>query len=565
MRKYLHYLLPLAILFTSCIKELEFPENVAELDRNIWLPIVDSKVGIADIKRSDDSLLMFEEDPVEKFYTIKIGTSKFDFPSAESFIKLAPQGINITTLPGITITNAEPTTVVGMEIDIDLAQSDTSALAGAQIRKIDLKGGTLQWAMRSTLFSNNVNVTLTFTGIINNSTGRPLTLFYTLSGNAEQQNQQNLNNFTLSLAGTNKLNVLVGINVIGNTSPANVAQLLTTRVTLSNLSWKRIDGKLGNVNVPILDGSFLVRKSVPVRPFVAVVSAFNSADDVVLSLSGARMRVKFENSFGFASQASYLQLSSNTRNGLVKNVTAAPFVLNKPSDPAVSMANFPAITTNELDQPTVAQLMQIGPKEVNYGLRLIVNSAQTTPNDFILDNSRITAETNLDLPLNGYMDGLRIESEVNYSGSSSSSSEPGSDNPVTAELGRSIFKLSYENAIPFRINLQVFFVDARGVIFDQLFTSLPNTTVSSFNISASGVNANGFSQTPARGFITTEFNEARMKKIREEAETIKFVCTFNTAGAPNRLVKITAADKLRLQFSVFAGAKVKFNLNDNND
>lgn len=550
-------ILLLAYSFTGCIKDIEGPQKIADLERAIGIPVVYSKVTMADIVSPSDSILNIEIDPVEGNYVMNISGVKHDFQKAGELIKFGRNGISISTIPGVPIIDAAgtvetPTTTFG----VDFAQGD-STLAKTRVRNVIFKDGTLSMNLQSTM-SKTVDVEVEFPNIINTLNNTTLKLNYVLLQNTSSLQSKSLKDHRIDLNGTFDVQMKLKISVRnGGTQPIQQGNLLINSFNLNNLDWQRINGQVQDLRLSLVNSQTFELSDILIKPFSNTENEAQT-DSFIVYFEKPQLDITFFNSFGFPARILLEPLLSVDKD---KNVLSnqsgqlGAFPLNKAKEPINNVLTQES-STGTIPASILRDLLRNGPKYIQFGAVLSIPSSLTDYNtDFIMADSRISTESNLKLPLFGYLNNFKINSEIDYplpTDVNDVSNTTSGDN-FSAELTRAVFKFENSNLIPVEIATKVSFLDTNGVAIEGVSVA--------FNIAPAKVTASGnvdFNN-PVVTKTTVELTTEQYSEINKRCKKVRIEGKFLTTNANNEEnVKFYPTNSLTFQMSIFAGAKIKF-------
>jgi len=542
------------ITLSGCIKPLDTPEKIATLDRAIGLPLIFSTITFADIQTPAVSAFKISIDPVEKNYVMKIGPLNYSFPEAGTLIKLAKDGINQNNIFTLPIANGPLAIITATgSIPLDLAQGD-SLISNTAIEKILFADGSLGMNITSTLFSN-VNVTLTFPTVVNKLANQPLRFTYQLSRNVLSTKTQNLGGYFLRLQGQQNLKFDISISIPNPQNPPSETGSLTINYFgLNNLKWARIDGKISNLAFPLSDQTVQINNLL-IRPFSSANNANLPVDDIVVYFENPTMNIKFANTFGLNAQIILKPLISLDKDSVLlsnktEEMSKSPFPILKPSDPDLSTVNFPSTTTSTIPKEVLKDLLNKGPKFISYGILLSISGANTSANDFILAKSKIETETEIILPLYGYLKNFKIQSDIDAPDLSALTASTSGEN-YSISASKAVFMFEFQNKIPLDILTKITLLDINKNTIAGINQSL---TVGGGNIDGTG---NVISAKASTTRIVLD--QQQLDIVKNNCKFIRIDGDFLTVGAKNTIpksVKFYPTNNLEVKMSFLGQVKI---------
>lgn len=546
----------IVVLFNSCIKQLESPTKVVTKGSEIPLPLVNSDISFLDIKKPTDSLLSIEVNEDSGYYEMVLGPIDFDFPELGTIINLAKNGISQSNVLSFPIANG-PTNLplLSGSIPLDLAQGD-KLISKSSLRQITFEGGELGLNLTSTL-TNTVNVSVTLLGVINIASNLPVVFTYNLTKDVQQSRNVDLNGHKLVLNGTTALGLSLKVSVNNAIAvPNTFGNLRVDFFGLNNLKWKRIDGKIADVALP-LGNDQIELNSVGLTPFN---SSDNTTGTGIVFFKNPSMKVNFENSFGIPAKLYIVPFISLDKDSIVlANRTSSPdnlpFTLVKPSDPNVSSIGFPSTSTGVISPNILRDLLNKGPKFLSFGLVLSISGAQTNfDSDFILSKSQIKTKTKITLPLNGYLKDFKINTTIKAPDFGLFNSSVSGDN-YSLTLNKSVVHFDFDNKFPLEILLKIDFLDADSIAIPGI-----GSTVS---VLGAVLDANGGVVSSKLAKNNIKLSKQQFEDLKNQCKTIRISGEFNTAGAKDataKSVKFYPTNSLNIKMSIYMNADAEYDL-----
>jgi hypothetical protein len=264
-------------------------------------------------------------------------------------------------------------------------------------------------------------------------------------------------------------------------------------------------------------------------------STFNFADTIdfsffssilggTLDLRNPSVKMTIDNSIGVDGELRVTQMDAvNNRTNqtipltgqLMNTVTE----VRGPRLPNVGQTVSTPIILNQSNS-NIRQFISSLPDEIRFNMDVLVNKNGNPAlrNNFATDLSAISAYLDIEVPFDGLTDHLWLQDTMDINVSDASL-------PKGIEDGK--LKLVGSNQFPFEAEVQVFFVDAQGSIFDSLFTGPPQI------LPAGQVNpSTGYVDVPGTGQLVAQWDQARFTVLKQRgARAIaKFVLSTKPTG-----------------------------------
>lgn len=541
------------VIFSSCMKEAEFPQGVTKTPLDLGLPLINSTLEFKDIQVSTDSSLRLEID-TDGSYVLKIGPVKYSFVEAREFIKFGDQGINlfnVATIPISNIVSRPPSTTLGVPIPLF---SNTNTLLGtSKLNQIFFNQGDIEVELESRI-NTPVDILLEFENILDSVTNQPIRFDFALNSFGTSAIKKTLKSQKFKLDGINALQLKPTIS-FSRTSPIESGDIEIKKISIGNLNWSRLEAKLGTIALPIVQDT--INALVLIKPFSNSSTSAN-VEDVIVYFQNPKMNIKFYNSFGLAASLYIDPFRAISKDGITsKNYLLDQINITKPSDPIAGVSsNFPSLSNYNVSQIVLRDVLKTGPKYLAYGLKMLVDGNATSDADFILPNSRIGTEASVELPLYGYLNNLVITSEIENPMADQDVGLDGTTSGVNYTDSEAEMRFYYENSMPIDVKAQVYFVDDYDRNIDSLFTS--NSLLKGGQLDNSGKVVK-----PTIGPISKiRFNNTRAKNIQKNCTLVRIKTRFLTTGADaQRSIKLYPNNKINIRLSAF----IKTNLSYNNE
>ncbi|MDX2189077.1 MAG: hypothetical protein SFY32_04370 [Bacteroidota bacterium] len=596
------------LLFTifSCRKEQDLPtaNNLVFKDYAVGVPLVESSLSIEDMvqKASSDTsefYMVYDKSCCYQF----VYTDSYTFANAEEYITL-PENINFgNTLKSFPLTipgGASPSALIPpVSYTITIA-GVTSGLNKAKIQNILFKSGLLNLALTKKDITGGVSLSadIIFDNILkksgNTDTKLTLTVSNLIDGIAKTADNTplDLKDYYWKIGGSTvpTLNITIALkNITTSNNAGGATNLSITSLNLQNPKWKRIDGRLGTVTIPVkkFNSEFLDINKIFLSVFNGNAITTTDTSTIRFNFKEPSVDLDFTSSFGVPITLidSIYSVNKKGETNFVDVTTRAaalgPIQIKKANDPGfdnfagISPAITPTYSINKDNNPsqlsTLQSILQPGPRVLESGIVLKLDSSGNSPTDYIFDKSTISSKTTVRIPLYGYVSLFNMRTVIDYPFKES-------DTPDTKQtasgfnltINAANFKLDYVNNMPLAILFQAYFTDVNGNYIDSLFVT-PVTTSDGKKrggliIEGSAIAADGNPSTATipNQPIVTVMDANRYLNIRKNCK--KMILTGNmfstgfvqTPITNSTNVKIRPQDKLKIKISMAATANLGF-------
>lgn len=568
MRKLLILIITLAtlLLTNSCIKEaIRTPEKFDPLESRTGVPLINADISLASTLNKIASL---EVNSIGGFYEMVIKPEKFDFTTAENLIVFPSQILNATNVATLPVAGGSGSfnVTVSTSVGVDFTSGSILSAPGTTFRKIYFKAGTIDFTLSHNLLNRTINpITITFPTIKNNDNSNAslvITSNTALADNTDGNYSGNLNGYNIDLiTNGNNIPFQISITVTSGTVVTN-GSLSVKSVGINNVKWQRIEGKLGTMQIPLVENNLLQLYKFEVSPFSSNV---DNNDPVVgptldFEFVNASLKTTFSSQFGLDCGVIVSPLKGFSENGtrVTSSINGVTFSISppKPNDPVSPTAIIePIQSVKTITSETLNPLLKSGPTSLSYGLILTINGANTTNTDFIHDVSRISAQSELRLPFNGRGKFFNLQKDVEYPTSSETGAFNLSDS-ITATINSATFLLKTENSLPIEFEISLVFLDENKLEFDEIKSSVNGPAI---KVEGAGVDANGKSNSTKTSSTQSIINNNRFIEINKKCKFIRINARPQTTSydTPGKYVKVFPTDKLNVQMSVIINTKVE--------
>lgn len=547
-------------LLYTCKEAIIFPDKIENFSGRTGIPIINANIKLSDVINE----FTFIEVNAEGFYDMVIKPDAFDFITAENLIKLPSNLLNIAsvgTTPEAPAPASENTISFSTSVGIDFNTGSVLTTPGTNLNRVFLKDGTISLSIANKYTGRSLNpVTITFSNIKTNITAVPLVLTSNtaIASNASAVFTGNLKDYYIDLSNGSTLEMSVSATMTSGT--ATTGSISISGLSLDNLLWKRLDGKFGSMQIPIVENGIEQIYITKVTPFSSNIDNNDSIVGPTLDFEFANptLKITLSNQFGLESGVVLSPLKGISENGnrLTSSVSGVSFGMARPADPySASFVILPNSQTSTITGATINTLLKPGPTSINYGL-ILTTTGSTSNVDFIHDNSKITAQSELRLPFHGKGKFFNLQTDVQYPGATDATGKINITQDLSAGIKQATFGFLAENSIPIAFEITLKFLDANKSVIDEIKTTNngPAIKVDGATFDVTTKRSNSTKNTVSESIIDI----ARFEKINKECKFVRINARPQTTDYQNgSFVKVFPTDKLNIKMFVIADIKVE--------
>lgn len=403
---------------------------------------------------------------------------------------------------------------------------------GAELYEIDFKNGSLLLTVSTTLM-HSVKFTISIPDLLEN--GSPVTrtidLVYTgslpQSGSASVSLTNALMDLTNGPNGFNELNVSITAEITGSGSPIVGTESINFTGALSNMEFDLVEGYFGNSNL------FGVSDTVDIK-------LFNNATSGNFQITNPSIDFKFSNSFGLPVEIGFNTIKTKeTNSGNEFPLTGFPstFTLNAPNTPGQSATS--TLNLNTGNTGNLNTIISPTPKQLIYNIDGEANPSGSAVN-FVSDDSKLTLEGTLNLPLEGFATGFMFADTV----------EAVADfDPEFVETV--LLRINTNNGFPVEANIKVLLVDENYAVLKDLTNGEQNL------IGAAPVNAAGKASTMVQKINDFSLNSSEVGVLKDMKFIIFEVSSQTYQGNLGTVVKMYDDYKFNIRLGMQVQTKVQ--------
>ena len=539
-----------SLVFSSCKKlDLDSIKN-ASWNPKFATPLAYGTFTVKDMLAKFDSSGVIKNNNGDLSIVV---TSSFPVLEASKFIQLptVSQVFDLTP-PEIAIygaTNAQLPDGVNLQTQNANTQIiDFPINSGQQITSIDFTKGDLEITLATTL-KQDINVKLSFPDFQVNGVALEdsIKLIYSNTTPMSKKITFPLANvkadFTNEGTSYNKIRINASGTVSGTGEKVAGSEYLKLTCAMSKCEFGLVKGYFGQISVANPPDSILLDQ----------FESFKISKGVVIGLTNPSIKMNFSNTFGFPVELGFDTLGYQNKAG-------DPIVLmiHSPATttifyPNISKKGIPEKTTIAINTSNTTNLDQLISSVSKY---LIVKPFATTNKDgkpkelnYILGNSQLTVDTEIDVPLEGYATGFERLDTIDVDGTFD----------VDNSIQSVIIRLILNNGFPLEIDGSLFFIDAFGNKLTNNGVEIDLLKLNPTILASGKVDDNG-----SVTAITTTTNDivisSEILPLLKTAKKLIFKTSLGTTnGAANKSVKLRDDYTIgfKLGVNIQAGLKIK--------
>lgn len=536
-----------AVVVTAGVLLLHACEDFDKLAEVRWnpdvaVPLVNSSLTAADIITKGDEDGRIEID-ADKFCTL-IYTDEMDVSTAEESFPLSGQAFgpldaNMTPVAVAAFSVAPQGGTATFQSNQNFSFSGSGSV---EIDTIEFKGGTLTFAVRSTI-QHDATVTFTFNGARKGSAPLSVTATLDASNNYENNNLSvNLQDYVFDMTNggtqTSRIPVQItttltkGAGVLPTTNDK-----ITFSITINSPAFKRIHGDVGTVTTTTSTDSIKF-------------SLFkNSLYTGTIQHAAPRAVITFNNSYGVGVRANINSMRAFVPSGAnagIINVSGPEVSTPTNINGAINLGDI--INTTKIfdkDNSNIRTIVNSNPEYLAYRVDLTTNPNGTPASrNFMLDTSKIAVSARMELPLFGTANDFALEKEFDF------------EFKDTADLDVEYVTIRtfINNGFPIDVYTQIYFLDANKNKIDSLLNPT-NLLVAR----AATVDGNGRVTTPVMATTDNTISKLQWKRITTLCRYLAVNADLKSAPSGTD-VKIFSDYKLDVKLAM--RAKLNVNLKE---
>ncbi|MDH5610298.1 MAG: hypothetical protein OEY56_12550, partial [Cyclobacteriaceae bacterium] len=270
-----------------------------------------------------------------------------------------------------------------------------------------------------------------------------------------------------------------------------------------------------------------------------------------IGFSNPQFRINVTNSTGVTTGLRISEISVKMADSSTQIITGTfddnPFITDPAPNPGEVVTSQFEINNQNTDN-LISLLNNIPSSVLFKGLTTMNPNGTPASLNFITDSSKISMSAQLVIPMEGYANNYQLKDTVN------ANLNIGDNGFIT--LDEINLRLQVENAFPFGLGLQVYFLDSldNTLILDSLFSSAESQQV----FPAAQVDGTGLVTSPTIQVTNVTMAIEKYERVRN-AGSMVIVASLSTPGAndiPRKSVKITTSNYFTIGMGLSAHALI---------
>ncbi len=451
MKRLFPFLLLVIILAHSCVKDEYELDKMTDpsWNPNAAAPLIHSKLTLHNILEDYDTNNLFVEDASNFLYLVYFDTvySK----TAQEIVVLPNLGLG--TNHNFNIPSNIP---VGDSVEINFSVTQNMTMPNAErIDSMLLKAGVFGLNIQSDL-NYNAKIYVEIPNLTRNGQVFRRWIPYSSTSPLPSQRTYALKDYLMipdntSPGADNQIQINYKIVAYGNGNPTAGNYTMSMGDGLYSMRFKKIFGYFGTHPITLANE-------------VVDIKLFNNTYEGILHFEDPYLHVYVSNSMGMPiriiinSIDAYRDRIPSSSLNITGTGIPNPWDINYPNLFEIGQTKTTTMTLNKTNSNIDAALDMI-PQRVVVDINGQSNPlGSTTGNNFALDESRVTVEAQVELPLHGFAQDFTIVDTIAL--------EIGDDN--IDELEWMNFRLNIINSFPVDAWVQCYFLDSNDVVLDSL-------------------------------------------------------------------------------------------------
>jgi hypothetical protein len=493
LNKMLAFLLSCIIIFSACQES----ETIA-IYPEFAIPLINSSLSIQDIL-----------DQANTGDIVNVGNDNFITLKYENDL-FGTDTVDLIVIPSFSIPQVLPTQSVPLPFPAD-----------TDIRRIEIKSGKMYVNFDIPATANG-NVTTNITLSNFKSNGNTVSFTTITDGSTSHQDSFDLAGYDIDFTSGNFTSSYTAID--GNNLPVTLSNFL---MNFPNLDYDYIEGYFG------MEGFVIPLQELS-------LDLFEQWKDGKVTFTEPKIRLRFDNSYGFPLQVNFDTLQTITRDQGNFDIVSFGLIdrnLNYPQLNERGVEKRTNINLNK-DNSNLVEAFEAAPFGLRYQFSGIANvNANPSIIGFATDESKLAISVIAELPLEGAVENFTIVDTF--------------DLDLTADEipeGEIEFKILANNGFPLDIDLQCYFLDGFNQTIDSMFVANGTSL-----IQAAPVDSDGKVTIPLETITFRGFTLDQVRRIRQDSKKIVLQGRFNTTNNGMTNIKLYSDYELGLKI----GAKIK--------
>lgn len=488
------------LVSTMILGSCQSPE-ITDISPEFAIPLINSSLSIQDVLDNANTGNLVQVDG-DNFITL---TYRNEVISTDT--------IDLIKIPPFSIPQILPTQTV-----------PTPFPSNFRVDRITVKNSKLYLSFESSNI-NNFTLNLTIPSI--------------KQGNTQLTYTKNITNSTGTVPFTFQDSIdISGYDIRFQNQTFTSAYTATDAVTNLPVALSNFILDFPELNFSYIEGYFGKRSFL--LPIEALqISLFKQWNSGRVTFTDPKLRLQFDNSYGFPLYVNFDTLQATTRDGGNIDVIINGFNngkdVNYPSLSEVGQEKRTTVTISK-DNSNIVNVLEQVPYGLRYEFSGIANRLEdSTLIGFATDDSKLVVTVIAELPMEGAVQNFTLIDTFDL-------------NLTNIPEGEAEFKIIATNGFPLDINLQCYFLDGFGQAVDSMFLD-PNSNL----MDAAPVDSDGRVTNTVQTITFEGFTRERINKIRENVTKIALAGQFNTTNNGNTDIKLYADYEVKIQI----GVKVK--------
>jgi len=524
------YLL-ISLLYICLVWGLNSCQQIRDLDRirqstlnpRLAVPVAQSIFGFDDFITNTDSTAQFITDE-DGLLILLYQNESLVSQDASSFLELPDESASESF-------SFDAPILIQLPIQFEISAKETYSFdfetdEGDQIDSVLLRSGELALTLNAT-FPAFVEVNITFTSLLENVEFLRLTFESDTVNNAPKLDISEI----LYLSDL-KLDLTNGGTTI------NTFQYELEIILKYNGQSVGTHHAL-NIEVGILDAAFnaiygrIATRTITSEAQTIKLDFFNNLPSGTFFLDEPAIRARVGNSFGVPASIDLTKLhaSNDSETRKLTGAITQPQIINAPTinQQGESVETIISIDHTNSNLPDLISML---PTEIIFQYEGMLNPEGKSIESFILYESIIDIDLEIELPLFGRVSDLQASKQFEFNGTD-----------IVDNIDFVLFQVYTNNGFPLAADIQIDFLDAAGNILESLIEEDERL------MEAAPVGSDGIVTSPAENTLQISVDEDQLTNI-QDATDVRIEVVFNTTGNGTTSVKILESYKLEVKLGV---------------
>jgi hypothetical protein len=523
LRNLLLILLPMSVLLAGCEKFKE------DWNPTMAIPVIDTKLGVYHIFAPKDSsnIMVSNTGMISVVYEGEIFSL-----SANDVVTLPDQPF----IDEVRMSSAEMASFQSAGSytkTVNTIHNYNPLVPGIEFDSLRLATGNIRLEFSNT-YNYSGSIIVRMPTVVNGATSFQVTI--PLNGTSFNTIQTiDISGYTVRMstgAGNHsEIPINYELNLIYNGNTPTGSENLIVRRDFMNWRFERFFGFVATPE--IVTG----RDSVLIKLFTNAYTGYFAA-------TNPRIKMVFSNSFGFPINISLsdigMRLNETTFRPLILPNFPNPFEIGYPNMNQVGTTVTSSFTIDKTNS-NIDSLITSTPKSLVYGINGSANpSGNTNIRNFMTSQSRLTLNTEVEIPLEGFAYGIGIIDTLDFNFSENIN-----------EVDWVEFRIFMENRFPVDINVQLIFLDQNKIKLDSLISNNENL------ISAAIIGADGRVVSPTKKTTLIKYDQSRVNNLFNAKYVVVKGITNTALASPSN--PSNPAVKFYYDYDLIVKAGVKIN------